>query len=383
MDRLTVLGAAMALSAALVACEPEGNTYAPPPPPEVTVATPLEREVQDAWTFTGTAEAVETVELRPRVQGYLHEVHFAAGDLVKQGQILFTIDPRPFEAEVAQAEAQLAARRAELDLARVNVQRVRQIVERGAGNELELREREAQFQQAQAAVALAEATLTQAKLDLEWSRVTAPIDGRISRNLVDRGALVSPETRLATIVNDEQIYVYFNSSEREMLEYLRMSRPDLRTLNDSDRNERRKVYMGLMDEPEATREGEMDSADPQVDSSTGTIQARAVFDNPNRFIVPGSFVRIRLPKGSHDALLVPEIALGQDQGGRFVAVVNDENKVERRAVTVGPQVGQMRAVSGLAPTDRVVINGMQRARPGAEVKPVVTSLTEGAVAAAR
>ena len=231
---------------------------------------------------------------------------------------------------------------------------------------------------------LANAALTTAKLDLEWSRVTAPVNGRISRNLVDRGALVSQTTLLATVVNDEQLHVYFYPSEREMLEYLRMSREDLRTLNDSERNASRKVYMGLIDEKEAKREGEMDSADNRVNSDTGTIEARALFQNPNRFVVPGSFVRVRLPKGVEKSLLVPELAIGQDQGGRYVSVVVErEGKqvVERKFVEVGEAVGRLRQVTGLTPGDRVVINGLQRARPGAEVKPVDGQIVEETVAA--
>lgn len=365
---------ALLLAASMAAgCkEQKKNEFVAPPPPTVTVAHPIERVVENAWEFTGSTEAIETVEVRARVSGFIDKIHFDADRMVTAGQLLFTIDPRIFESKLAQSQANVEVKRADLKLAEVNLQRVKELFASKAASEFEVTERTANFERAQADVKLAEALVTSDKLNVEWAQVKAPITGRISRNLVDRGALVGQDgpTLLATIVNDEKIYVYFNVSDRDMLEYLNMH-PKAREIDANERHAERKIFMALGDETGYPREGLLDSAEPKVDPDTGTLRLRAVFSNPNRLVPPGLFVRVKMPKNTQNSMLIADIAVGTDQGGRNVLVVNDKNIVERRGVTVGAVVGHMRRIEkGLLLTDRVVINGLQRARPGAVVNPI-------------
>lgn len=367
--RRAVRALCVALGTTLVAgaCARDVQQEAPPPP-EVTVAQPVEREIGLDLQATGTVTGVETVEVRARVQGFIEQIHFAAGSVVAEGDLLFTIDPRPFRARLAQADAELAGREATLQLARSNLAKAKALAKSQVMAAQELDTRTAEFAKAEADVALARANVDAAKLDLAYTEVRAPISGRIGRNLVDKGALVgaADPTLLATIVNDARVYVYFDVSERQMPGFLRgrtsaHGAPDAAPLP---------VLLARADESGFAHAGTIDSADNQLDADTGTLRIRAVFDNADRAIVPGTFVRLKIPTGREPAVLVPDLAVGTDQGGRYVLVVGDGNVVERRGVEVGALVDRLRRITGGLDRDQwVVVNGLQRARPGAPVAP--------------
>lgn len=356
------LGATLLASACARDVQPEA-----PPPPEVTVALPVEREIGVDLQATGTVTGVETVEVRARVQGFIEQIHFPAGSVVAEGDLLFTIDPRPFRARLAQAEAELAGKQASLQLAQSNLQKARALAKSQVMAAQELDTRTAEYDRAAADVALARANVDAAKLDLAYTEVRAPIGGRIGRNLVDKGALVGAgdPTLLATIVNDARVYVYFDLSERELLAGLG-GRPGTAAAA----GEAQPVLLARAADAGFTHRGAIDSADNQVDPETGTLRIRAVFDNPDRAVVPGTFVRLKIPTGREQALLVPDLAVGTDQAGRYVLVVDDANVVERRGVEVGALVDRMRRITGGLESDAwIVVNGLQRARPGMPVAP--------------
>jgi RND family efflux transporter MFP subunit len=360
---------ALAVMALAPGCAGEAEQAAPPPP-EVTVAQPVEREVSVELEATGTVTGLETVEVRARVQGFVERIHFRAGSIVGEGELLFTIDPRPFQARLAQAEAELAGKEASLQLARSNLAKAKALAKSQVMAAQELDTRTAQNDQALAEVALARANVESAKLDLEYTEVRAPIGGRIGRNLVDQGALVgaSDPTLLATIVNDARVYAYFDVSERQMLDYLR-GNPTARQVSDSAQPPQ-PVFLARADQKDFPYRGTIDSADNQLDAETGTLRIRAVFDNADRSIVPGTFVRLKVPTSREQALLVPDLAVGTDQAGRYVLVVDENNVVERRGVEVGALVDRMRRiVDGVTLEQWVVVNGLQRARPGMPVAP--------------
>lgn len=366
---LVVLAFVIALT--LPGCRRAKNEYHPPPPPTVTVALPVQREVSDELIFTGMTAGVEVNEVRARVQGFVDAIHFRPGTTVMPGDLLFTIDPRPFRAKLAEARAQLAGREAELKLAEVTLERARQAAERGAVSDIELRQSQAGSEQARAAVDLAKARVDAEMLQLEFTQVRALIAGQISRNFVDVGALVGAggATLLATIVSDEKIYAYFDINERELQRLMR-EHP-----KDPDGSGRRPVELALSEDEGFPHRGVFDSADNQVNPDTGTIRCRAVFENEGRRIVPGMFARVRVELGSRRALLMPNIALSLDQKGAFALVVNDEGVVARRDVVAGPLYGRLRRIdSGLNPSDWIVVNGVQRARPGEKVAPERTTV---------
>jgi membrane fusion protein (multidrug efflux system) len=356
--------------AGLAGCE-EKNAYVAPPPPEVTVRHPVRQTITTYKEFTGTAQGYETVDLRARVKGFLKSFDFVPGSDVKKGQLLFVIDPETFEAAVALAKADLANKKALLASSDAEYRRAVQLFERNVYAELDLIKSRTARDAAEAAVAAAQAALRTAELDLGYTRVTAPIDGQISRNFVDVGNLVgnNEATLLATIVRYDPIYAYFTVSESDLFEFREMrrrgERPDYR-------KEDIPVGLGLAGEEGFPHEGKIQYADPALDPETGTITGRAVFPNPDGMIVPGAFIRLRVPfEVGRDALLVPQRALGSDQAGRYVLVVDSEGIVEQRTVRPGSQVGEMLVIEqGLKPDDWVVVNGLQRARPGTKVKPV-------------
>jgi RND family efflux transporter MFP subunit len=352
------------------ACEREQPAFAPPPPPEVTVATPVERTVEDALYFTGTTRGVESVEVRARVRGFLQEKLVENGRTVQQGDLLFVIDPRTFQAAVRQAQAAISAREADLRLTEVTVQRVTQAVASNAASQQELDRAQAERDAAQAQLEQAQAALQAAELDLEFTQVRAPISGRVGFVNVDQGQLVGANeaTLLATIVNDSRIYATYEVDERTLLRLRRQF--ENRRPGEGGRP-LYPVYLGLSDGTDYPFRGEFFTGDSRVDPSTGTIRVEAVYDNANGALLPGLFVRLRTVLGERDSLLVPDLAVLSDPRGRFVLVVNDKNTVERRAVEVGEVFDGMREiVGGLGTNERVVVNGLQRARPGAEVVPV-------------
>jgi RND family efflux transporter MFP subunit len=356
-------------AALLVACE--RNQYAPPPPPEVTVARPIDREVTIYLDFTGRTEAVEAVEIRARVEGRLESMHFDPASDVEKGALLFVIEPARYEAAAARARADLARAKADLQAAEEQLEITRAIYERKAGSRADLVARTQTRNQAKALVAQAEAALVAAELDLSYTHVYAPIAGRIDRNYVDPGNLVgavNEPTLLATIVRQDPIYAYFEASERELLEYRARERLGQTAAAEGETVE---AHLGLATEEGHPHHGVVDYAANRVDPSTGTYELRAVFPNADGVLLPGLFARVRLPFRRHPARLVPDAAVGTDQGGRYVLVVDDEGTVEQRRIVPGPLVDEMRVVDeGLEPGDRIVVKGLQRARAGSRVTAV-------------
>jgi RND family efflux transporter MFP subunit len=346
------------------------------PPPEVSVSQPIERPVAEYFETTGRSDAVETVDVRARVSGYLVNVGFRDGAVVKQGDELFLIDPRPYEAEVLRAEGQVARWEASLRKGVADVERNQRLLPKGAASEKDLESSIAARDSAEAEITTSRAELEQARLDLEFTRVTAPISGQVSRTNVTAGNLIqaSPTDAsvLTTIVSIDPIYVYFDVDERTLLRQRERRRANGQPGGDDVRSLDIPVEIGLASDQGYAQRGVMDFVDNRVDPGTGTIKARAVFANADRSLTPGLFVRVRVPLGDPSpAVLVTERAIGTDQGNKFVYVVNDNNVVEYRAVELGPQTDDgLRAISdGVRPGERVIVNGIQRARPGLTVAP--------------
>jgi RND family efflux transporter MFP subunit len=345
---------------------------APPPsrPPEVIVSRPVLQEVTDFEEFTGRMEPVEVVEVRARVSGYLQGLHFEEGADVKKGDLLFEIDPRPFQAELNRAEANLAQAEAHGRRLEADYQRAASLLaSRGMSRE-DYDKIVGDLAEARAAVQSAKATRDLAALNLDYSRVTAPISGRISRRLLDPGNLVkADETALTYITNFEPMYAYFDVDERTYLRLYRfLIEKGIRSLAQV---RQMSVSLGLVDEVGYPHEGKINFVDTRVDPNTGSVWVRGVFPNPNRLLTPGLFVRVRLPVGEpHQAILIPERALATDQGQKFVYVVNDKNVATYRQVRVGAQHGQLRIVEGgIDVGERLVISGLQRVRSGTPVEP--------------
>lgn len=362
---------ALVAAAALVAAGcGSGNRYAPPPPPEVTVAHPTPQEVTLHAEFTGHTVASETTDIRARVQGTLQEVAFAPGTEVKKGDLLFLIEPTLYQAEADQARADLEGREAQLKAAEEQLAITREIFRKSAGSRTDLVTKTQARDLAAAELARAKANLAAAELNLSYTHIYAPFTGVIDRNLVDTGNLVGAgeATKLATIVRSQPIYAYFTMSERELLRY-RDAQRETAVSEDAKRGEAR---LGLATEVGFPHLGEVDYESNRVDPDTGTIELRAVFPNTEREIVPGMFARVRVPMSHGPAILVPEAAISTDQGGQYLLVVNGEDTVDYRRVRVGPSLdGKLRVIEeGISADDWVVVKGVQRARPGAKVKPV-------------
>jgi RND family efflux transporter MFP subunit len=368
---------ALTILAGLAACKPKTNAYAPPPPAEVTVAHPIRKPVTRYLEYTGTTEPYEQVELRARVAGFLYQVNFKPGAVVKKDDLLFVIDPRVYEAQARQAEADLAAKRAALNLAEVTLQRLHEADHAAAVAKLEIDKAEGERDQAKAQVELAEAALATAKLNVEFTQVRAPIDGRITKNLVDVGNLVgagNEATVLATIVSSKPLYVSVDAGEDDVL-LVRKTR--LATSPGAEPGQLspgvwRPVDIATADSNDFNVHGRIDYVDPGLNPQTGTIRVRCRFENEEGTLLPGLFVRLRMFLDSSEQLLVPDTALLSDQNGRFALVMNDKDTVELRRVKIGTLDGGMRVVTdGLSNADRIIVNGLQRARPGVAVKPTL------------
>ncbi len=353
----------------------------PPPmgPPQVTVATPLLRKITDWDEYTGRLAAVDSVEIRARVSGYLQSVHFEDGALVKRGDLLFVIDPRPYEAALDEARAGLTQAKVRLELASNDLDRAKRLFASRAISEEEADARTKEHREAEAALEAAQAAEKGSALNLEFARIKAPISGRIGRKLVTVGNLVSSAgdkpTLLTTIVSVDPVQVYFTADERAFLRYTRLAGKGIRP---SSRTAPNPVRLQLADEQNFPHLGHMDFVDNQVDQATGTMQGRAVFDNPDGDLTPGLFARVKLlGEGPYDALIVPDQAIATDQGQRLVYVLGPDNVVAPRPVTLGRSLGELRVIrDGLNATDRVVINGLQRVRPGITVTPVEGTIPE-------
>lgn len=363
---------ALALSLLMVAgCA--RNEAAPaavaPAAPQVSVAQVLSREVTEFDEFTGRFVAVERVEIRPRVSGYIASVALTPGREVKKGDVLFTIDPRPYEAELKRARADVARARTQLALARSERDRATKLLEQHAISQEEFDSRVAGSEQANANVEVASAALDTAALNLSFTRIESPIAGLVSREEVTAGNLVTGgQTLLTTVVSVDKIYVEFEGDEQVYLKYAAMTRSGERA---NARDSNLPIWIGLADEKGTPHEGKMVFIDNALDAQTGTIRARALLDNRERRFTPGLFARVKLVgSGKYDALLINDSAIGTDQNVRYVFAVNPENKVEYRAVKLGPVVDGLRVVrEGLKPGEFIVVNGLQRVRPGVTVAP--------------
>jgi multidrug efflux system membrane fusion protein len=362
---------ATALATLLAGCGDASKQQAGPPPPPVTVAEPTKRTVFDFDEYVGRFAAVSLVEMRARVSGYLDGVHFKDGQLVKQGDLLFSIDKRSFQNAVAQARATLTQAQSNLSFTESDFTRGQQLVKEKTITEQTFEQRSQAYRNAQASVSGAEAQLRQAELDLEFTELRAPISGRIGDRRVAPGNLVTGGTSgnttlLATIVTSDPIQFEFTFDEASFLRYERIA---MAGKDVASRSAGMKVSLKLIDENDFVHEGRMDFIDNVIDRSTGTIRGRALFDNPNGVFTPGMFARVRVPGSpAYEALLVPDAAIGSEQARKFILVVDGDNKAQTKYVTPGQLVGNLRVIKeGLSATDRVIVNGMARVRPGQAV----------------
>ncbi|WP_339719002.1 efflux RND transporter periplasmic adaptor subunit [uncultured Paraglaciecola sp.] len=343
----------------LAGCSEQESQTQQRPAPEVDVSSPIQTVITQWDEYTGRFAAVNHVEIRARVSGYLQQTNFKDGQAVKKGDVLYVIDQRSFKIALKSAESRFA-------LAKKELERGKDLRSKNSLSQEEVDRRINEYD-------LAWAALENAKLDMEFTEVKSPIDGVVSRDFVNIGNLVtggaSGATLLTTVVSVDPIHFYFDAGERDLLKYIRLSQSDKR---ESSRTKSNPVQVRLQDEEEFSHLGVMDFVDNQIDAGTGTIQGRAILDNPGGFILPGFFGRMRLLSQENvSVILVPDTSVGTDQSRKFVYVVNSENKIERKFVSLGElHTQELRIISdGLTPKDNVIVNGMMRARPGALVTP--------------
>ena len=371
LPRVAALVVAGAVAIVFTGCG-RGSAQQQPPPPSVTVAPVLQKELVEWDEFTGRTEPVESVEVRPRVSGYIQDVRFQSGQLVKKGDVLFVIDPRWHQADFDRLEAEAERAKVQLENARREADRSPQLLENKAISTEEADARVARFQEANAALAAAEAARDYAKLDLEYTQVRAPIDGRVSRALLTEGNYVSgvsgATTLLTTIVSVDPVYVYADIDEDTLLKFNALAHSGKIETNN---NGQTPIELQLADEKDFPHLGYVESFDNRLDRSTGSILLRAVFPNNDGRIVPGLFARIRVPLSErHPVLLVADSAIGTDQAQKYVLTVTATNTVAYRSVQLGPVVDGRRIVrSGLLAGEKIIVNGLQRARPGMPVTP--------------
>lgn len=379
---LPVIPAALVLASllALSACGQNPQTPPAPPPPAVTVASPIQRTIVDHDEYVGRFVAIDQVEVRARVSGYLDKIHFTDGQMVKEGDLLFTIDKRPFQTSLDQAKASLQRARAELAFAEADLERASSLVRDKTITQQVFDQRTQVKRVAEANVAAQEAAVRQAELDLGFTDLRAPVTGRIGDRRVSPGNLVTGGTSgnttlLATIVSVDPIRFEFTFDEGSYLRYERVaSQAGAQAVKKDEvaaRGGSTVVRLKLIDEPDFTRAGRMDFIDNVIEKGTGTIRGRAVFDNKNGLLTPGMFARLQVPGSApYTALLIPDSAIGSEQARKFVYVVKPDDIVAQKYVTLGPLDNGDRVIkSGLEPSDRVVVEGLMRARPGIKVSP--------------
>lgn len=365
---LLVLGAATACGGAV-------NQFVPPPPPQVVVAHPLQKDVVRYLTYSGSTEAYLDVELRARVAGFLEEVAFQPGARVKKGDLLFVIDKRRYAAAVQRAEASVSSAEAAFRAAESDAAIAEDLAKQRAGSEIDRIVKVAQRESAKAAIDVAAAELANARLDLEYCEVRSPIDGRITKNLVDVGNLVGygTPTALARVVASRPIFVTVELNEADLLTLRRerLAKDVQPEPGQIEPGQWWPVELALGDTPQFTIQGRVDYVDPLLNPANSTLKVRCRFDNDGDLLLPGLFARVRFPLASRAALVVPDVALLTDQGGRYALVVDERDEVAIRRVEIGDLDGSLRVVrSGLTTSERVVVNGLQRARPGAKVQPI-------------
>jgi RND family efflux transporter MFP subunit len=371
--RAAVTAALIAATAALAACGEAPQQRPAPPPPVVTAVAPTKRMIVDMDEYVGRFVAVDSVEVRARVSGYLAKVHFEDGQMVKAGELLFTIDRRPFENALAQARANLVVAQSNLKFTEADLARAQVLLKDRSISEQAADQRAQAKRNAEASVAANEAAVRQATLDLEFTELKAPINGRIGDRRVSPGNLVTGgvqgnTTMLATIVSLDPIRFEFTFDEASFLRYERLSQ------NGKDMASRSSgvdVTLKLLDESDFVHKGRMDFVDNVIDRSTGTIRGRAQFTNPNGLFIPGMFARLRVPASPpHEALLIPDVAIATEQARKYVLVLDADNVARQKYVTLGALHGDLRVISkGLAAGDRVIVSGLMRVRAGQKVNP--------------
>ena len=375
---VAVLAAVLASGCTRTAAQP-----GEPPPSKVTVAKVAPQDVTEWDEFTGRLEAVNSVSVRPRVSGYVSAVRFEEGAIVRRGDPLFLIDPRPFEAEVDRLRAELNRARATVQRAKSELDRAGRLASENAMSHEEQERRASFAEESSAQVAAVQAALRAAELNLEFTRITSPIDGRVGRAIVTQGNLVSSgpgeATILTTVVSLDPIYATFDADEQAYLQYVAMARKAAGAKGQGALP----IRLALASDRNFPIEGKLNFLDNQIDPATGTIRARAIFRNADRSLTPGLFVRLQLPKATQRAgLLIQDRAVGTDLDKRFVYVVKPDHTIEYRGVVLGPLVNGLRVVrSGVNDGDLVVVNGLQRVRPGVKVEPVVVAMDEPVVPA--
>jgi membrane fusion protein, multidrug efflux system len=350
-------------------------TASQPPLPQVQVAEVIHRPLREWQEFSGRLQAPNTVELRPRVSGYVDRVAFADGARVKKGQLLFQIDPRPFQAEVDRLVAERTRSVSDLELAKANRARAERLISAHAISREEYERQVAAEASAQGALGSIDALLQEARLNREFTEVRAPIDGHASRAIITAGNLVTSASLLTTLVSDDPVYVYFDTDEQTYLRYAKAKRDRANaSAGASD------IYIGLVDEDGYPHPGQLDFIDNQVDASTGTIRARAALANPDGRYTPGLFARVRLIGGEdHDSVLIEDRAVGTDLSKKFVLTLTKDNHIEYRLVELGPEINGLRVVTqGLAPNELIVVNGLQHVRPGQSVAATRVAMSDAA-----
>ena len=377
-----MLRIACVASAAIALTGCEQNTFVPPPPPKVEVTTPVQRNITRFIDATGNTAPVKSVDLVARVQGFLQAINYKDGSFVKEGTTLFTIEPETYKLKVEQAQAAEVGAQASLKQAEADYKRQVDLVQRQAVSQSTLDTSTSNRDNAQANLTQAQVNTKIAQVNYGYTNVAAPFDGVVTAHLVSIGELVgvSSPTQLAQIVALDPIYVNFNVNEQDVLKVREEARRRGLTVEDI---KQLPIEVALQTDSGFPHKGTLDYVSPQLNQSTGTIAVRGILKNADRMLLPGYFVRVRVPfEQQQNALLVPDAALGADQAGRYLLVVNNENVVEQRKVTTGQLDGDLRVIeSGLKPDDKVVIGGLLRAIPGQKVDPQTTKIGSGAAAA--
>jgi RND family efflux transporter MFP subunit len=362
----------------------QAQAPSPPPPPAVSVANPVEKKVIEWDEYTGRFDAVETVEVRARISGVLTEVKFTDGAIVKKGDLLFVIDPRPFQRVLDRDRAALQGAKVQLEFAQRDLERARPLMANNTISQQGFDQRNQAVKAAEANVLSAEASVRSAELDVEFTQIRAPITGRISRKLISEGNFITggsgSGTLLTTIVSIDPIYFYFDISEADFLKYKRLIEQGARP---SSRDAANPIEVGLQGDAGFPIKGHMNFVDNRIDTATGSLRERATFQNGNGNLLPGLFARARvIGSGEYTAILLPDAAVATDQSNRFVFVVADDGAVSAKPVTLGPIVDGLRVIrTGVTPTDWVIVSGVQRARKGIKVKAEKTVIDQSQKAA--